>query len=166
MVIEIPLSKTGKHAGKFFAKVDEEDRELAELNWTVRASNRTQYARRTVSSKPYRDVSLHVEIAIRMFGEIPEGMEVDHIDNDGLNCCRSNIRLAKPFQNRANTRRYKNNTSGFKGVSFNTKVGRYTAAIQSNRKFKRLGYFDTKEEAYEAYCKAADELHEEFANHG
>jgi len=57
----------------------------------------------------------------------------------------------------------KNNTSGFKGVSFNTQVGRYKAAIVKKKKYYHLGFFDTPEEAYKAYCKAAKKLHGEFA---
>lgn len=166
MAIEIPLSKRGKHAGKHFAIVSDEDKDLLLINWTARPGKRTYYARHTLSSTPYRDESMHVLIAKRMFPEIPEGYEVDHIDGNGLNNQRTNLRLATRGQQRANSRRHQDSSTGFKGVTLHKPTGRYTAGIQYQKKFKRLGYFDTPEEAHAAYCEKAKELFGEFWNDG
>jgi len=55
----------------------------------------------------------------------------------------------------------KNNSHGLKGVSFWD--GKYKAQIGINGRKKHLGTFDTKEQAHEAYCKAAKELFKEYS---
>ena len=90
--------------------------------------------------------------------------QVDHRDGNGLNCCRNNLRLATHSQNQMNRRgNQKNNTSGYKGVSWNNIAEQWTASIQANGKQTFLGRFASKELAYEAYCDAAKRLHGEFA---
>ncbi len=61
-----------------------------------------------------------------------------------------------------NTGLQANNTSGFKGVSWDKRIGKWVAHIQHNRKQTNLGSFDTKEEAYAAYEAARDKL---FTHH-
>ena len=55
-----------------------------------------------------------------------------------------------------------NNTSGFKGVSFNKPVNKYQALININGKRKHLGYFETAEEASKAYDTNAKQIHKDF----
>lgn len=93
----------------------------------------------------------------------PGEQEIDHIDGNGLNNRFANLRLASRSQNAANRRTSKNNASGFKGVR--QKPGRNTweAYIQVNKQKKFIGSFATPELAHMAYCKAAAELHGDFA---
>lgn len=77
-----------------------------------------------------------------------------------------NLRKATCSQNQHNRTINKNNTSGFKGVGWHKQQQRWRAYIVVNWKQKSLGLYDTKEEAHQAYCAAADKLHGEFANHG
>jgi hypothetical protein len=98
-------------------------------------------------------------------GEQPPD-QIDHIDGDKLNNTFTNLRTATLGQNQHNQGRRKNNTSGYKGVSWKKKSGKWQATIVLHNKQHHLGYFDTPEEAYSAYCKAADELHKEFKNYG
>jgi hypothetical protein len=88
---------------------------------------------------------------------------VDHRDQDGLNNRRTNLRVATQSQNLSNRGPQKNNTSGYKGVSLCKATGRWQAIIQYGRKKKRLGRFDTPEQAALAYDKAAVALMGEFA---
>ena len=90
----------------------------------------------------------------------------DHINKNSLDNRRSNLRPATYIQNGMNSGLRKNNTSGFKGVSWDKRKGKWKAAIMHNRKTKFLGYFDTPEEGHAAYCKAAVELVGEFACFG
>lgn len=92
-----------------------------------------------------------------------DDFEVDHIDRDTLNNCRSNLRLCSREQNTHNQGKKGNNTSGHKGVSWDKRVRRWQARIMKEGHSKHLGYFETKEQAAEAYNKAALELHGEFA---
>jgi len=91
---------------------------------------------------------------------------LDHIDGDRTNNRVENLRSASRTENNRNVSVQKNNTSGFKGVSFMRRDNVWVAQIVADRKNYFLGRFPTPEEAYAAYCKAAKELHGEFANTG
>lgn len=96
-----------------------------------------------------------------LMGE-PEGLEIDHIDGDGLNNRRSNLRCATTAQNQYNQRLAAHNTSGFKGVSWHKRDKAWTANIKFDGRKRFLGYFSTPEDAHAAYCRASAELHGEF----
>lgn len=89
--------------------------------------------------------------------------QIDHI-----NCVRSddriiNLREADRFENARNQPLRKNNTSGYKGVSWNKANKKWIAMLTYERKAKYLGSFDCPQKAYEAYCAAADKYHQQFA---
>lgn len=88
---------------------------------------------------------------------------LDHIDGDGTNNKIENLREATIHQNGWNSKKSKRNNSGFKGVSFNTEKKKWRAAIHVEGKTRLLGYFNTPEEAGEAYKKASIELHGSFS---
>jgi hypothetical protein len=99
------------------------------------------------------------------YGIPPVGL-VDHENLDTDDQSIENLRPATHAQNSKNMGRNSANTTGFKGVAVFNKPGkptRYRALIRANGKRIFLGIFDTPEEAHEAYCKAAKELHGEFA---
>jgi hypothetical protein len=168
--ITIELSKTGKkHAGKYLAIIDSVDAELAELNWSVRIAPNTHYATRFI----YKDGTykrtelLHREVLSRKLErDLLPTEDVDHIDGDGLNNRRNNLRVATSAQNGRNRGAQRNNTSGYKGVGWDKSRQKWTAQIKVNGKQKHLGRFDTPEAAHKAYCEAADRLHGKFANYG
>jgi hypothetical protein len=88
----------------------------------------------------------------------------DHISRDGLDNRKHNLRLATHSQNAMNRKLDRRNTSGYKGVSRNNQLNRWQAAIGlSGRKVKRIGFYDTAEEAARAYDEKARELFGEFA---
>ena len=92
--------------------------------------------------------------------------QVDHIQHaDGSHTQDrlSNLRVASSSQNGMNQRIARNNTSGYKGVSWEKKANKWRATIVSCGRTKYLGYFPTAEAAALAYDKAAKELHGEFA---
>lgn len=93
--------------------------------------------------------------------DVPEGTTVDHIDGDPLNNRRKNLRYATPLQQVHNTRRRRDNTSGYKGVGLHK--GRWRARIMVRCRRLHLGYFDSPEEAARAYDVAAREHFGEFA---
>lgn len=95
--------------------------------------------------------------------ELLDREEVDHVDTNPLNNRRENLRLATPTQNNANQNRRRDNTSGFKGVSYSKNAKKWMATIQIKGQRKHIGYFATAEQAYEAYCKVAKEYFGEFA---
>jgi hypothetical protein len=95
-------------------------------------------------------------------GEIPNGMQIDHIDRNPLNNNIENLRLATQAQNQINSTKPKNNTTGFKGV-LATPNGKFQARLGYKGKKLYLGLFDTAEEAYECVVEVTKELHGEFA---
>lgn len=97
-------------------------------------------------------------------GYLPE--QIDHIDGNGLNNDIENLRAATQVQNQHNKGTQKNNTSGFKGVSWNKQAKKWRAQIWFDGKSHHLGFSDTPEAAHEAYKAAAMKLHKEFANFG
>ena len=99
------------------------------------------------------------------YGEFPDG-ELDHINGNRNDNSIANLRLATRRENTRNTRMRKDNTSGFKGVTFHKKTGKWAAALFINGKTKHLGLFETALLASKEYCRRASELHGEFFNPG
>lgn len=96
------------------------------------------------------------------YGEWPSS-SIDHIDMDKANNKMSNLRLATKSQNSCNKAVQSNNTSGFKGVTYNARDGFYQARIRLNGKTHSLGYFKDAAEAGAAYNKHVPSIHGEFA---
>lgn len=165
--ITIPLSKTSKkYAGKYEAIISSEDTDLAELNWCVHIESTSYYALRSprIEGKK-RTIKMHRVILERKIGrKLEKGEWCDHIDGNGLNNTRPNLRLTTSLGNARNARKSVRNTSGYKGVS--KYRNKWKAYIKHEKKTIHLGYFDNPEDAHKAYCEKAKELHGEFANFG
>lgn len=103
--------------------------------------------------------------AIRMHRQImsaPDDMDCDHINGNGLDNRRRNLRVCTRQQNLCNKDSHVN-TKPYKGVFWNRRARRWFASIQAKGKAYYLGYFDTPEEAAVVYNKAARILHGQFA---
>lgn len=96
-------------------------------------------------------------------GEDPT-LYLDHENTIPSDFSFGNLREATPYENSWNQAIRKNNTSGYKGVTYYKQFGRYSARIMRRGKSHHLGLFDTPEEAYSAYCEAAETLHGKFKN--
>jgi hypothetical protein len=142
---EIPLTQ-----GKV-AIVDDEDFErVSEHKWYAMLVDGHWYA----ESRPIG--YLH-----RFLLNSPADCMVDHIDGDGLNCQRYNMRLATNRQNQHNARTRIDNTTGFRGVCVNK--DKWTAQIKIDGVLTYLGRFASPEEAARAYDAKARETRGEFA---
>jgi AP2 domain/HNH endonuclease len=141
--------------------IDEEDFEFVSSRaWYSNRSRRATYV--ITVDRPSKDrVSLH-----RLLLDAPEGRMVDHIDGNGLNNTRGNLRLCSAFENQHNTRLRLNNTSGYKGVDWHRRSGRWRARVRVNHKTHHLGLYDTPEQAAEVARAFREKVHGEFANHG
>lgn len=143
------------------AVIDAADAHLVEgFNWFARVGGRAVYACRA----EWRDGKQ--QTAVRMHRVIicpTREMQVDHIDGDGLNNRRANLRQASHSQNQRNRGLGRKNTSGYKGVSWHTSSGKWWARIWAGGKRETIGSFATPEAAHAAYVEAAIKLHGEFA---
>jgi len=77
----------------------------------------------------------------------PKGMQIDHINGNGLDNRKCNLRICTRAENRRNTKLLRTNKSGYIGVHFNKRQKRWIAQIQLNRKTKHLGSFTSAREA-------------------
>lgn len=96
-----------------------------------------------------------------------DGIVVDHINGIKTDNRRCNLRICNESQNAMNRGMERGNKSGYKGVSWDKVNKKWLVVIgYGGGKQKHIGRFLTKEQAYEAYCNAAKELHGEFVNLG
>jgi hypothetical protein len=157
MVKQIPLTQ-----GKF-ALVDDEDFEyLNQWKWYY---NKKGYANRGVLKKEKDDIfgnkgniSMH-----RALVKCSLKSHIDHINRNGLDNRRSNLRVCTVSQNHINRPMTKRNSSGYKGVGRVHNGTKWRADIRKDQKQYYLGSFDTKEEAAKAYNEMAIEMFGDFA---
>ena len=97
---------------------------------------------------------------------IPDGLQVDHEDGNRANNTFKNLRIGSSRENNCNSTKRKDNTAGYKGVSFDKRNKKFNARIQNYGKPLFLGNFNTAEEAHEAYKAASVKYHGEFSNFG
>ena len=122
--------------------------------WSLRKDKNNFYAiSNDYSSGKKQTIILHRFILNPNQNEI-----IDHINKNGLDNRKLNIRISNKSENRINSRLNKNNTSGYCGVYLNKNSKKYQARYKINGKEKSLGYFDNAEQAYKVRCDYIDEL--------
>ena len=84
--------------------------------------------------------------------DISSSNQIDHIDNDKSNNNIENLRIVNNSENQQNK-------LSTKGYYWNKKKNKYKAQIQVNKKNRHIGYYDTEEEAREAYLNAKEKYH-------
>jgi hypothetical protein len=136
------------------AKVDDEDVIfLCQWKWHYSASD------------GYAKTNMHTRNGKRVIGmhrllqpALPElYQEVDHINGDKLDNRKSNLRTVTRRQNSLNRPLPKTNKSGYRGVAWNKKTGRWRAIFKFRGKQVHVGYFDDPAEAHKAYLAALPE---------
>ena len=148
----IPLTQGG------FAIVDAEDYDrLAKYKWYRRQDGNTFYAFRHHGWKG-RKIIMH-----RGIMRAPKGLIVDHIDGNGLNNRKSNLRLCSATENARNRRPVANCHSRYKGVTWDKNQKKWQVRISDSGKCIYLGRFDNEMEAAIAYDRKAEQLFAEFA---
>lgn len=150
------IKKIKLSQGKY-ALVDNEDHEhLDQFSWHYLRAPKDSYGYAVCSTPPYRNKKMH-----RVILNAKKGQIVDHINHDGLDNRRVNIRIVTKSQNAFN-RRTKNKYD-YKGVNCvkdrNGQHKYWTARITVGGKRKYLGVFSTALEAATAYNNALDKYH-------
>ena len=151
---QIPLSQ-----GKF-ALVDDDDYErIIQIGrWCVAR----RYAVR-VEKKGYRKQKQHTVYMHRIILNAQKGTQIDHVNGNGLDNRKCNLRICTPLENSRNKGVSKNNKSGFKGVSWFKLNGKWRAYIDVDGKKVYLGFFNCSIKAAKAYNEAAVKYFGEFA---
>ena len=155
-------------SGGEIAYVDDRDFDRVSKNrWhlQLRIKDKKQYVcrthRRKGEGRRTRTLFLHRFI----LGLTNKAETVDHIDGDGLNNCRSNLRICSQADNMKNTKMHSGTKSGFKGVAESSVCpGKWVASINADRITRYLGIFESKKEAAIAYNNAARKWHGEYAH--
>jgi hypothetical protein len=119
---------------------------------------------RLIGLRGYGQVGAHRLAWIHAYGPIPDGMEIDHINGDPSDNRLCNLRLATSAQQKMNKVVQSNNRSGLKGAYFHAcrKGRKWRSQIKANGTLHFLGYFETAEEAHEAYVAASRRLFKDF----
>lgn len=161
--IRIPLTKG------YETIVDLEDSHLLRFKWCALLvkSGLVYAARRSfngIDNSEGKFILMHrVILNYTLATELDSNWQCDHINGNGLDNRRSNLRLATKSQNGLNRKMRKDNTSGIVGVMFDKKSKKWQAVIQFNRKRTRLGTFSSFEEARDARYKAEKEIFGDFS---
>lgn len=105
--------------------------------------------------------AIHRLVWLYTYGEFPSGV-IDHIDGNPSNNKLENLRECSRQQNQKNMRKARNNTSGYKGVSWNIKAKKWLAKAKLAGKNYYLGVFEKVEDAAKAYADFTKKHHGEF----
>jgi len=157
-----PFRRISLTKGKF-AIVDPDDyKRLIKYKWHVTKNANTFHAKRNprVDQKG-RTAPIYMH---RQIMNPPPGFVIDHINYNGLDNRKANLRLATHTQNNRHTRRtVRTGTSKYKGVSWYSREKRWAVKITADGTTIPIGYFKDEIEAVKAYDRAAKTYHGEFA---
>lgn len=136
--------------------IDYEDLDrICLYRWNLHAVDGRNYVQAIDGNR--RHLRLH-----RLIMNAPPGMDVDHIDGDGLNNRKSNLRICTRSQNLQN-QKPRGGTSAYKGVCWCKTVNLWRAYIRKDGKRSYIGYFKDEMKAASAYDRTAKSLFGEFA---
>jgi hypothetical protein len=145
------------HNGMITRVSDDDFEQVNRFKWSARKNGNTWYVlRRDHSVSGDHRLGMHRQIMSAGTGQI-----VDHIDGDGLNNQRENLRFCTKAENAKNRKAW--GRSRYLGVAWFKRDSKWRAQIFQNKIHKHLGYFDIEEDAAIAYNEAAKRIHGEFA---
>lgn len=143
------------------ALVDDQDFEfLNQWKWHLKKDGDRKYAVRNLPllNGKQKRLSMH-----RLIMCMPDDVVIDHINGNGLDNRKCNLRICTNHDNLKNRRVSSNNTSGFKGVSWHKRDKIWQSRIKVNQKYIHLGCFKDPKEGAVAYNNAATKYFGEFA---
>lgn len=152
----VPLTKG------YIATIDADDVHLVDgWNWYAKVANHTVYAVRSER----RDGRMRAVYLHRVILNLTGPLDGDHIDCNGLNNRRCNLRSVTRSQNLCNRRATKSE-GRLRGASWHRQRGKWLARISVDGRQVCLGYFDTEQAAHEAYVSASALYHGEYGRTG
>jgi hypothetical protein len=157
--IIINSKKNGTHV----VLVDDEDfHELNKFKWRLSKGRYTFYAQRHVNNNGIiTSVLLHRQI---MNKHLQKRLVIDHINHNGLDNRKCNLRTVSYAQNSQNKTSKLNATSKYLGVYFDKKKLKYRVQIMVNKKTRYIGLYVNENDAAQAYNKEALKHFGEYAN--
>jgi hypothetical protein len=153
-VVYVSVIKKDGRVIEFLVDLEDFEKHVKPYKWYI---GKDGYVKRD-TPKPRKVLYLH-----RVILNSPTNLKVDHISGVRHDNRKKNLRFCTESQNQHNRGVTKRSKSGYKGVWFFKQLGRWQSQIKLNYKSIHLGYFDTAEKAYAAYCEAAKKYHKEFA---
>jgi hypothetical protein len=137
--------------------VDKDDLKIvSRYKWHPLRGKHTTYAQAKINGK--------MKLMHRVILSPDSSQLIDHINHNGLDNRRSNLRKVTSSQNNMNARISKNNKSGIKGVHWKTSHKSWRAVIDYNGKQIGLGYFKDINKAKEAREIAVRKYHKEYGH--
>jgi hypothetical protein len=149
---KIPLSQ-----GKFAIVDDEDYKELNKYKWWVNKNNNVWYAKRTTWNGRRNLILMH-----RYILGVSKNLFCDHINGNGLDNRKENLRVCTMGENFKNTKKRANCKNVYKGV-YKQKSGKWRVTLFVNGKSKHIGQFIDIKNAAQAYNDAAKKYYGEFA---
>lgn len=128
---------------------------LNNYHWT---KDTKYFVRFKMNNYKQRKIYQHREIWESVYGPIPNGLVIDHINGDGHDNRLENLRAVTMQANNHNRGKTKRNTSGYKGVYWHKQHNKWHVQIMVKWKKRSLGLYDTAEDASRAYEKASREM--------
>jgi len=155
---------TSKKYGTHSVYYDDEDHELISgYKWMITGGKKGVYYARGYKGKKKGGAGVYDKVRMhRLVMNANEDQEVDHIDHDGRNNKKSNLRFVTDSQNSANTRLHSDSRTGFKGVTFKKSKRLYLARIRYDG---RLIYGGSFKNIYKAALRYNELAKKYFGGH-
>jgi len=141
-----------------------------ELFWKIKPAMRVQIGDKAGRAGKeryerfrYKDKNLLVHRVIFLMHHQHTPKEIDHINGNKLDNRIENLREATRSQNQYNKNMMSNNTSGYRGVSWNNQKNKWAVRVKVNKKSYNFGFFDDLDVAGAVASEARAKLHGEFA---
>lgn len=145
------------------ALIDDEDFEyLSQFKWYAHAHRRTFYARANVCISKGKRKSIKMHRIV--MGLSDPRIKLDHVDHNGLNNQKCNLRTCTTQENSMNKLSALDSSSIYKGVTWHKFQKKWSARITKDGKCEHLGYFQDEADAAAAYNSRAVALFGEFVN--
>lgn len=141
-----------------------DDNDYAGLNQVRWCAHKNQGSWYAVRSSPRGSIAgKHTILMHRVILDAKPSQDIDHIDGNGLNNQRGNLRFCTDSENQCNSKKRRGCSSQYKGVAWNRGNGKWMAYIRVLGKRIHLGYFEEEEDAAKVYDAAAVEHFRQFA---